>query len=138
MNISYEEFIKQILESEIGDWTYDDGLGLYVLKNNICISIISDRDDAEDRDFFESWVENYSDPKAYRARFFLRYNGSTIEAFYTAAVDGYRQLIPYPKNIKDLSIDNKQYIIGKILNIPYKGYDFDEYLDLAKIKIKLQ
>lgn len=135
MDISYGEFIKQIIESEVNDWIYDDDLGLYIFKKNICISIISDRDDTEDKDFFESWVENYPDSKAYRARFFLRYNGSIIETFYTVAVDGYRQLIPYPKSIHNLVINNKQYRIGKILNIPYKSYDFDEYLNMANIQV---
>ena len=133
--MSYDEFLKQILESEIEEWEYDDGLGLYILKTNICISILSDRNDIEDREFFEDWVENYSDKKACRLRFFLRYNGSIIETFNTAAVDGYRQLIPYPKRFSGLSIDKKQYKIGKIVNIPYKGYDFDEYLGMAQIKI---
>lgn len=32
MDISYGEFIKQIIESEVNDWIYDDDLGLYIFK----------------------------------------------------------------------------------------------------------
>lgn len=130
--MKYDDFIKAIMESEIEDWSYDDDLGLYVLKNDIRITITSDRDDNDDTDFYEEWARNFPDENAKRARFYLRFNGSVIEAFYTAAVDGYRCLIPYP-NRSNMSISIKQYKIGSILNIPYR--DFDEYLKQASIKI---
>lgn len=133
--MDYNDFIKEILDSNTEDWLYDDDLGLYVLKTNICISLQSDRTDNDDRDFYEKWLENYPDTKGYRARFFLKYYGNIIESFYTVAVDGYRMLIPYPKSVTQLSISKKQYQIGKIVNIPYSGYDFDEYLTTAGIKI---
>jgi len=134
--MNYDDFIKEIMNSKIEDWLYDDDLGLYVLKSNISISIQSDREDNEDREFYEKWVEIYPDPKGYRARFYLKYYGNIIESFYTVAVDGYRMLIPYPKSRNDLSINSKQYHIGEILNIPYSGNNFDEYLKMAGISKK--
>ena len=56
-----------------------------------------------------------------------------IEAFYTAAVDGYRALIPYVDR-ESMTLTNKQYTIGKILNIPYGR--FDEYLSQANIQVE--
>ncbi len=133
--MNYNNFIKEIMDSNIDDWSYDDEIGLYVLKSNIAISIQSDRSDNEDRDFYEKWLEQYSDPKGYRARFFLKYFGNIIESFYTAAVDGYRMLIPYPKSTNKLIINKKQYHIGTIINIPYSGYNFDNYLETAGISV---
>lgn len=133
--MNYDEFMKEILDSNVDDWLYDDELGLYVLKSNLAISIQSDREDIEDREFYEKWVESYPDPKGYRARFFLKYFGNIIESLYTVAVDGYRMLIPYPKTRTELTISTKQYTIGKIVNIPYNGHDFDDYLQRANIKI---
>jgi hypothetical protein len=131
----YDDFINELVSSDIEDWIYDDDLGLYIYKNNITISIESDRNDLDDREFYEDWVEKFPDPKGYRARFFLKYNGNIVESFYTVAVDGYRMLIPYPKSIKNMIITNKQYKIGRIINIPYSGYGFEDYLKRAGIDI---
>lgn len=132
--MNYDEFINKIINSDINDWLYDDDLGLYILKTDINISILSDRSDGGDDTFYEKWVEKFSDPKGYRRRFFLRYAGNTIESFYTVAVDGYRMLIPYPKSAVNLIITKKQFAIGNIVNIPYSSYGFEEYLNMAEIK----
>ncbi|MDP4092822.1 MAG: hypothetical protein Q8920_05605 [Bacillota bacterium] len=134
--VSYEEFILTIVNSEKEEWLYDDDLGRYVFRNDIRITIISDRGENEDRDFFENWATQFPDQHAFRARFFLCFNGSIIEAFYSAAVDGYRALIPYPR-ITDLTITNNQYRIGRIINIPYTVVidRYDEYLSQAGIRI---
>lgn len=134
--MNYDDFIKKIVQSNPNDWLYDDDLGLYILKTDINISILSDRSNEQNDEFYEKWVEKFPDPKGYRRRFFLRYLGNIIESFYTVAVDGYRMLIPYPKSAIDLIISKKQYDIGNIINIPYSGYGFDEYLTMAGIEIE--
>lgn len=130
--MTYENFINIIANSEPSDWIYDDDIGLYVFRNDINITINSDRLDNEDREFHEDWATNFPDSHAVRARFFLKFNGTIISVFYTAAVDGYRCLIPYTE-MGTRSITQTKYRIGRILNIPYR--DFDEYLQSAGITV---
>ncbi|MDR6883039.1 hypothetical protein [Bacillus sp. 3255] len=130
----YEVFKSRIIESDPIDWIYDDELGLFVLTSDIQITILTVRDDNFDNEFHESWVERYSDPKAYRKKYLLKYNGNTIETFYTVAVDGYRMDIPYPKR-PEMTITNEQYRLGKIINRIHRGHGFDDYLERADIKI---
>lgn len=129
--MNYEEFINKILSSKKDDWLYDDDLERYVLKKDISISIISDKDTKEIR-FFQDWLDRLENKIAFRARFFLCYNNSIVEAFHTAAVDGYRALIPYP-DTNTMTISKKQYNIAGLINISYKR--LDEYLFLAGIKV---
>ena len=130
------EFIDTISNSNVEDWTYDDDLGRYVYIHDIRITIISDRNDNDDREFHEEWATGFPDIHAVRARFYLCFNGNIIEAFYTAAVDGYRMLIPYTEpNTK--SINQRKYNIGRILNIPYCSVSdrYDDYLRQAGIMV---
>jgi hypothetical protein len=131
--MTYENFIEKIVESKIDQWIYDDDLGLYIFRNDISITIQRDKEKHEDNDFNEPWVKKYSDPKGYKQGFFLRYNGTLIEKFYTVSVDGYRMYIPYPKSSTDLTINKKKYNIGKIVNI-VNSYNFDEYLRSGNIE----
>ena len=130
--MTHEEFISTIAKSEPEEWTYDDDLQLYIFRGNVSISIVSDKDD-NDREFHAEWVHNFSNESAKRARFFLRYNGSTVKTFYTAAVDGYRALIPYPNS--DMCITDIQYRIGRIVNIPFNAVidNYDDYLNQAGV-----
>ncbi|MEY8417066.1 hypothetical protein AAK964_12250 [Tissierella praeacuta] len=132
--MNYETFIDLIENSNPTDWMYDDDLGRYIFLNDIRISIVSDRDDNEDSQFYEDWARNFPDSNAVRARFFLCFNGSIIEAFYTVAVDGYRALIPYI-NRETTSITLRQHSIARILNIPYSRYE--DYIEQAGIQIEL-
>lgn len=116
--MKYQGFMDIIVKSSYNDWTYDDDLGLYIYKEDIRISIKSKRDDDIDKRFYEEWVKNYSDPKAYRSIFYLCFNGNVIEQFFTVAVDGYRMLVPYPE-ISDMTISIEEDNIAKILNLPY-------------------
>lgn len=136
--MNYDEFKNEIITSKPEDWIYDDALGLYVYKNDIKITIQSDREgilNDSDDEFYEPWLEKYSDSKGHKSIFFFRFNGVIIDTFYTVAVDGYRQLIPYPESINNLVITQEKENIARILNIPYSGYDFDEYLRRAGISI---
>lgn len=130
--MNYEEFISRIVSSKKDDWLYDDDLERYVLKEDISISIISDKETKEIR-FFQHWLDRFENKIAFRARFFLCYNNSVVEAFHTAAVDGYRALIPYP-DINTMTISKKQYNIAGLINISYKR--LDEYLFLAGINVE--
>jgi len=131
--VRYDEFMKTMTESAPDEWRCYDDLGLYVYLNDIRISILSDRPE-EEEEFRESWVERFPDRTAYRRRFFLRYNGVVIDTFYTAAVDGWRMYIPYPRR-PELTITQQQYRIGRILNIGPYASSFDEYLRRAGITV---
>ena len=65
----------------------------------------------------------------------LRFYGDVVELFYAASVDGHRMSIPYPK-LPEMTITRKQYKIGAILNTSNIGYDYDTYLERAKITVK--
>jgi hypothetical protein len=129
--MNYDEFIDKILNSRRDDWIYDDDLERYVLKKDVSVSIVSDKATKE-IEFYQEWLNKLENKTAYRARFFLCYNNSIVEAFHSAAVDGYRALIPYP-DTKTMTITKKQYSIAGLVNISYKR--LDEYLYLAGIKI---
>jgi hypothetical protein len=130
----YDDFKSQIRDSTPDDWIYDDELGKYIFIGDIRISILSDRSEKiGDEGFYESWASKFPDSKVFRKIYFLQFNGSIIEQFYTVAVDGHRSYIPYP-SLKSMTITREQYAIGRILNSIH-GYNFEEYLQLAGIKV---
>jgi hypothetical protein len=139
--MNFNEIINTIAESSPSDWLYDDDLGLYVYTEDVDITILSDRDWPNDNGFDEesrfhgTWAEQFPDSNAYRRRFFIRYRGVVISAFYTALVDGARCYIPYP-NSQSLSITKEQYGIGYIINSLPARYDFDQYLRRAGITVQ--
>lgn len=135
--MTYSEYLQIIADSNISDWEYDDERGSYLYLPDISIMMKSKRED-ESREFCEKWVENYANPKAYVHIIELYYNGMRIDDFYTAAVDGYRMYIPYPK-IGTMSITQTQYGIGCIINTPNlvnNVLNYDEYLKQAGITVK--
>lgn len=134
--MTYDEFIETIVSSEPSDWIYDDAKATYIFKPDLSISIVEKEIDYEETGlFYEEWATDFPDSKARRVEFELCYNRSEIETFCTAYVDGMRMAIPYPK-LGTLTITQKQYQIGKIINIPNEGYGFDSYLSRAKITVE--
>ncbi len=134
--MTYDEFMEIIIESEPNDWLYDDAKGNFVFKDDLLISIIGKEVDYDESErFFEDWVEKFPDPVARRKEFELCYAGNEIETFYTAMVDGARMYIPYP-NLQNMTISQKKYRIGKIVNLMNEGYGFDSYLSRAGITVE--
>ena len=134
--MTYAEFIATIVESEPNDWIYDDSKARYTFKPDISISIIGkDVDYGEGGLFYEDWAMDFPDRTARKKEFELCYNGNEIETFYTVYVDGMRVAIPYP-NLDGMTITQKQYRIGAIVNIPNEGYGFDRYLRQSKITVQ--
>lgn len=134
--MTYEEFIEMIYNSHVDDWIYDDDEGIFVLKRDIRISILSDRSSStfdEQDDFNEEWAQNFPDRNAKRKIYKLRFNGEFIEVFYAVSVDGHRSYIPYPK-LDGMTITSFQYKIGQIINSIH-GYSFDEYIQRARITV---
>ena len=133
--MSLDEYLSIIENSNIEDWKYDDNRQCYLYKPNISIMMYA-KCQEEDIEFPEEWVKNYCNETAYVHIIEFHYNGSRIDDFFTAIVDGCRMCIPYPKH-KEMTISNQQYKIGKIINIPYCGAcdRYDQYLDLAGIRV---
>ena len=128
-----EEILKMLFSSNPEDWTYSDEDGIYYLSNDISLQIKEIRSD-ESESFNEPWVKKYPDQSATRAIFTICYGDTKIDKYYFASVDGGRMFIPYPKSSNDLRITLNQYLLGKIINYPWKnGYDFDDYLQRANI-----
>lgn len=128
----FEEF-KQAIVGDDSEWSYDDETGLYVNLDDIRCTIQSVRDNVRE-EFYEDWVETFPDKQAYKGVFNLCFNGSLIERFYTAGVDGYRMYIPLPDRV-EMTISQEQYKIGSILN-SFRGERFDDYLRMAGITVK--
>lgn len=130
----YEEFMSQIYNSTEDDWLYDDEIGKFVYRNDIRISIQSDRSESfGDERFYESWATNFPDENARRQKHFFQFNDCVIDTFYAVLVDGSRSAIPYP-NLEGLTITEEQYNVGRIIN-GIHGYNFDEYLSSAGIAV---
>lgn len=132
--MKYEDFISQISNSSEEDWLYDDEIGKFVFKDDIRISIQSDRTKSigDDR-FCEDWATSFPDKNAFRKKYFLQFNDCIIDTFYTVRVDGARCDIPYPK-LDGMTITKQQFNIGSIVNSIH-GYSFDEYLSQAGINV---
>lgn len=130
----YDEFLEIIYTSIPEDWSYDDDFGIYVYRNDINITIESDRSWPEgDETCHEAWSSQFSDSHAYRKRFILKYRGNFVKAIYGADVDGCRCFIPYP-NINNMTITREQYGIGNIINGCISAYnEFESYLGQANI-----
>lgn len=122
-----------VLNSHLSDWSYNDERGIYTYKNDVNITIRRNDFDLE-KEFQESWVEEYDDPKAYSVCFEIFYNGNFIEEKYFALVDGARMYIPYPKSPLDLIITEEDYKLGLLINLA-TNYDFNDYLGRAGILV---
>ncbi|OMP67042.1 hypothetical protein [Domibacillus epiphyticus] len=130
----YEDFMAQISNSIENDWLYDDEIGKFVFRNDIRISIQSDRTESVGDDgFYERWATNFPNENASRKKYFLQFNDCIVDTFYTVQVDGFRSAIPYPR-LNGMTITQQQYNIGSIINSIH-GYSFDEYLTSAGITV---
>lgn len=132
---TYDNIRKQIMESDPSDWLFDDEHGIYTFKKDTNLTLRRDRFE-NSRDFHEEWMNVYANNEGNTSYHDIYYGSSFIERIYIVGVDGYRMYIPFPK-MPELTITKFQYIIGCIINRSgmHHGYDFDEYLHRAKIKI---
>ncbi|MDO5291590.1 MAG: hypothetical protein Q4F05_02450 [bacterium] len=134
--MNYDEFMNIIVQSNPSDWIYDDAKSTYIYKPNLYISIIGkEMDYSESGLFYEDWATNHPDSNARKKEFELCFNGTCVDTFYTASVDGSRMYIPYPK-LESMTITQKQYAIGNIVNIPNEGYGYDSYLSRCGITVQ--
>lgn len=112
--MNYKSFRALIANSVPNDWLTDDEHGVWVLKNDLLITIQREVVDSPEV-FTEEWATKCPDPHAYVQRYFLKYGENIIETIYTASIDGRRVDIPYPR-LPDMTIATFEYTIGKIIN----------------------
>ena len=112
---SIDDVIQMLLGAEPEDFDYDDSVGQYLYKRDIRLRLIMNRPD-EMEPFEEPWVLKFQDSASHKQEVYLEYNGTRIETFYFAEVDGARYYIPYPKSAIDLRISQFQYRLTCILN----------------------
>lgn len=127
--MNYETFIDLIANSMPSDWLMDDEHGVWVLKNNLLITIQREVVEYPD-EFTEEWATRCPDPHAYIQRYLLKYGENIIETIYTASIDGRRVDIPYPR-LSDMTITKFECVIGKIIN---DKDSWEEYTRMKKIK----
>ena len=130
---SIDDVIQMLLGAEPEDFDYDDSVGQYLYKSDIRVRLIMNRSD-EMEPFEEPWVLKFQDPTSYKQEVYLEHNGTRIETFYFAEVDGARYYIPYPRSANDLRISPVQYHLARILNWPF-GYGIDQGLTIAGITV---
>jgi len=134
--MNYADFKKAIVDSEPGDWLYhilENETEVYVLKNNLSISIIGTPVSFEER-CYEDWAINHSlESKAFKQTYYLKFNNTPIEEFTTVWVNGCRATIPIPKRNQEnsLYLDNDDFRIGRIVNANLEEYN--EHLGKCKI-----
>lgn len=129
--MNYETFIDLITKSMPSDWLMDDEHGVWVLKNNLLITIQREVVEYPD-EFTEEWATKCPDPHAYIQRYFLKYGENIIETIYTASIDGRRVDIPYPR-LSDMTITKFECVIGKIIN---DKNSWEYYTSMKQIKVR--
>jgi len=134
-----QHVIDLIRASSPEDYTYDDSTGIFVYQNDLDLSLVQDRE--EEREFHESWAtEKFCDRTAYRQLVYLTYRSARLFTMYFVHADGFRYILPIPKNPKELIITPFQYHVGRILTksrpgSDCPGYDFDSGLRSAGIRV---
>jgi hypothetical protein len=133
---SHADVIIMITQSKPEDYTYDDNIGIYVYKQDIKLRFVLESSTDQTGNFYEAWVNNFSDVQASRQPVYIYYGDTRLHEVYCIWVDGTRYLIPLPRSPKDLTIDRFKYHVGCILNHPFPGYGFNYALKQANIIVK--
>jgi len=137
-NDTYDKVKRLILNSSIDSWLFDDEEGVYTLKTDVKLVIKREK---EHRDFYEKWVENFADKKAYMTIYYIYYNNSLIKKELFVDVDGFRMSLPLPSSLddNDLTISEYQYKLCMIINGQFRAnppFRINQYIAKAGIKVK--
>jgi hypothetical protein len=133
-----EDQVRQLIfSSEPSDYSYEASTGQFFLKRDTDLRIVLDRtnDNLEYSSFDEPWVRKFPDPHGYRQEVNIYYRSTLIMKMLLVNVDGGRYTLPLPKSADNLIITPFQYHVGKIINFPPGGYDYDDGLRIAGFKI---
>ena len=131
--MSYKELMKSILNTSKHDWLYNDERGIFTLKNDLDVRIVSKEIDFDNDKFYgEDWAVSHPDPVAYKKTYEIYYRSSFVEEFTLVGVDGFRAYLPMPK-VNTLFITPKQYSLAEAVD---SLGTLDEYLGRAKLSVQ--
>lgn len=138
--MNYTQYKEAITASKSDEWVAQRRLGTWVFKNDLMISIATERKSLMEMDkndflapYREEWATKFSDPRAYMQRYVLRYGINAVDIITMVALDGGRAVVPLPK-IGTMFITPWQDKIGQIIS--YSLREYIEYRDKAGITVK--
>ena len=114
--------MKLIQESKKNDWleNHEEREMIYLEDPNIKIKW----DETErDHPIIEEWATRHPDSKAYKVDYVVIYNGIHIDGFSLVYVDGFRALLPFPKNGTNI-IPRKKYKLSLLFNERRNLHDY--------------
>ena len=116
------------------DFDYDGSTGIYLLRHDIELRIITDRSEKSDRAFKTSWTEAFPDPVGYIGLVFVHYCNSRILTESFCWVDGARQVLPVPASERDRVVSERSVHLAKILGAALPDCDVDHAMSVAGIR----
>ena len=137
--MNYVEYRDAVMASKPNEWIAQRRLGTWVLKNDLMISIETEKRslmELDKNDFLapyrEEWATKFSDPRAYMQRYWLKYGVNVLDIICMIALDGGRVIVPLPK-MGTMFITPWQDKVGQIIS--YSLREYIEYRDKAGITI---
>ncbi len=95
------------------------------------LRIVLERGAESEEEFDEPWVHRFPNPKGTRQPVYIYYGETRVEEVPCVYVDGARYLILFPKSAIDLTINQFEYRIARIINYPLPGRGIDFAIDFA-------
>ncbi|MHA1730506.1 MAG: hypothetical protein ACTSU5_01105 [Promethearchaeota archaeon] len=132
LSMNFQEVEAVLNESSPDLWLYDDQFGTYTYKKDVRLNLeIWNYNTAKKEiEFTEPWATEFSDPKAVKCTIKVLYCGAFVKSYSFVYVDGYRCILPIPKDPNKLRITPFQYNLGKILNkLDFMSRNYDDKYD---------
>lgn len=126
-----EHVLNRLLSSEPEDFDYNDSIGVFVHTQDVKLRIVLERGAESEEEFDEPWVHRFPNPKGTRQPVYIYYGETRVEEVPCVYVDGARYLIPFPMSAIDLTINQFEYRIARIINYPLPGRGIDVAIDFA-------
>lgn len=132
--LSAADVMRRVLGSAPSDWQHFEAEELFVYQPDLHLTIAATGGD--DNAFDEPWVREFSDPRAFRFVYEVRWSATPIRRITLIAVDGHRVLLPLPRSSNRPTITDEQDRFARLMNgfMPY-GPRYAEYRDRAGIQV---
>ena len=115
-----DEIFDVVKNSNPSDWNvnFNQGTEIAVFKSAPALRIEtrSNSEFIHNNDFYENWVNKFSDSHAVSYYYHLYYGSSRLKEFILVSVDGGRALLPLPNSQLDLGVDPLRYKIAMIFD----------------------
>ncbi len=130
--MDYDKYSGMVEKTEPEDWSYDPESKTYTYNQNPSLSIIRDMVLPE---YFLDWATNENRSPAYNVRFLIMVNNVKISEYYAIQVIRCNAYIPAPDSAGEKVITERDYKIGKILNISNPAAALDQSLEQLGITV---